>query len=261
MRAGVRFWLAYVGDTRLVDITEQHIRGFVLRLRTAGRSDGTIKLRLMALYNVCRFVHRDVSALPIGRYRDFIKLAKVRVVMRPLSVDEEARLLSVAKPWQRDLIVFAIETGLRRSEQHHLRWGNVADDRTTLTVRGKGNKVRTVALSRRAREVLARQPAGKPVDRVFANSLRGLEWWSALFVKTGVPPARWHDLRHTYGTRYIQRGGNVVLLSRNLGHASIAMTQVYANVVAADQVAEQRRIDGALEAPNLDADGPKDADH
>ena len=36
--------------------------------------------------------------------------------------------------------------------------------------------------------------------------------------------AAYNDLRHTFATRFVERGGNVVLLSKILGHSTISIT-------------------------------------
>ena len=38
------------------------------------------------------------------------------------------------------------------------------------------------------------------------------------------PKLRWHDLRHSFAPLLIAQGGNVVFVSRQLGHASPSIT-------------------------------------
>ncbi len=47
-----------------------------------------------------------------------------------------------------------------------------------------------------------------------------------------------HSLRHTYALRALRHGGNVVAVSKLLGHASIATTQRYLDHL---QLSELRR--------------------
>lgn len=47
----------------------------------------------------------------------------------------------------------------------------------------------------------------------------------------GLPKVRFHDLRHTYATLSIQNGDDIKIVSRNLGHATVAFTMdVYGHV-------------------------------
>ncbi len=53
---------------------------------------------------------------------------------RWLTEDEEARLFAVAVPWVREVVIFAIHTGMRRGEILALTWAGVDFTRRTVTV-------------------------------------------------------------------------------------------------------------------------------
>ena len=40
-----------------------------------------------------------------------------------------------------------------------------------------------------------------------------------------IRPIRFHDLRHTFATRYLAKGGDITHLSLILGHSSVKITQ------------------------------------
>lgn len=65
----------------------------------------------------------------------------------------------------------------------------------------------------------------------FYNKNRGVE-------KTGV-----HRWRHTFAKQWILSGGNVVTLSRLLGHSSLDITQNYLNLLISDLAKEVDEID------------------
>ncbi|MDQ3612185.1 MAG: site-specific integrase, partial [Actinomycetota bacterium] len=53
--------------------------------------------------------------------------------------------------------------------------------------------------------------------------------------RTGLPPIRFHDLRHTYATLALQAGVSVKVVSTRLGHASIGITlDTYSHVLPDD---------------------------
>ena len=54
----------------------------------------------------------------------------------------------------------------------------------------------------------------------------------------GVETTGIHRYRHTFAKQWILNGGNVVTLSRLLGHSSLEITQNYINLLVSD-VAEQ----------------------
>jgi integrase len=45
----------------------------------------------------------------------------------------------------------------------------------------------------------------------------------------GLPKIRFHDLRHTFATRLVQSGVDIITVQHLLGHAKISMTARYAH--------------------------------
>jgi integrase len=53
-----------------------------------------------------------------------------------------------------------------------------------------------------------------------------------------IPSITPHALRHTFGTRWLQAGGDIYKLSKILGHSSVAVTEAhYAHLLKEDLVA------------------------
>jgi integrase len=44
----------------------------------------------------------------------------------------------------------------------------------------------------------------------------------------GIRPIKFHDLRATYASLYVAKGGNIYEVSKILGHQNVSMTQKYA---------------------------------
>jgi integrase len=50
--------------------------------------------------------------------------------------------------------------------------------------------------------------------------------------RAGVPPIRFHDLRHTHATMMLVQGVHPKMVSERLGHATVAMTlDTYSHVI------------------------------
>jgi integrase len=196
--------------------------------------------------------HRDVSKLAIG--------------------PEEATQRAVEDAQDAELVRIAAYTGLRRGELIALRWRDVDFVRCAITVRravSGGVEVQSTK-SRRARQVpLTDQVAAalerlsrrgdftSPDDYVFVNRLGRRVDPTALtrrFARArdtaGLPPLRFHGLRHTYGSLLVAGGVDLVSVKAAMGHAQIATTERYLHARPASELAERftRALAGSTEA-------------
>ena len=59
-----------------------------------------------------------------------------------------------------------------------------------------------------------------------------------------IPAITPHALRHTFGTRWLQAGGDIYKLSKILGHSSVAVTEAhYAHLLKEDLVAASQQVE------------------
>jgi integrase/recombinase XerD len=157
------------------------------------------------------------------------------------------------------MIVFAIETGLRKSEQIGLVRSqvNLVKREVTLGRETKAGRGRVVPLSQRALSVLEGQLPDDPREVVFRN-LQGRgwvtieTWWDKVRNRSGIF-CRWHDLRHTFASRWLQDGGEITVLQKVLGHSTLELTMRYAHLVTENLHAETRRLDEVRRLRRLDA--------
>ncbi len=60
-----------------------------------------------------------------------------------------------------------------------------------------------------------------------------------------IPPIRFHDLRHTFATRLVRSGVDIVTVQHLLGHSNIMMTSRYAHSDADVKMDAVKRLDFA----------------
>lgn len=142
---------------------------------------------------------------------------------------------------ERLIVNILYSTGIRRGELIALQ-GNDADlSRRTLSVHGKGNKMRLVPLTSELceeislylqvreklglkGEVLLLTPSGRPLYPVFVD--RAVK--EQLSMVEGISIRRSpHVLRHTLATELLDKGAPIESIRELLGHSSLAATQVY----------------------------------
>lgn len=217
---------------------------------------------------------------------------------RRISEDEEARLLTVAPPLLRSMIITAVDTGMRQGEMLELRFGDIDGKRGLIVVRGettKSRRTRTVPISTaRLRAVLewlrldadgSQKPdealvfsdeAGKPIGRFRTAWVTAVlkahgvktEWksynWTALSAECAEQFRRinlhWHDLRHEYASRLVEKGVPLAQVRDLLGHASITTTERYDNQKLENLQAAAARLESGktFDAPARASAAPAD---
>ena len=183
---------------------------------------------------------------------------------------EEVYALVRAAAGEQDAAIFltAAFTGLRRGELLALRWRDVDFAGSTIRVRGnysegvlttpKSGKVRAVPMAPDVASALARLGDREywvgDDDLVFVGTAGGYLDGSALrrrygaaLVRAGLRQLRFHDLRHTFGTRMIAKA-DIRRVQEWMGHSSIQTTMQYLHYAPREEdaqlVAEAFRVGG-----------------
>jgi site-specific recombinase XerD len=254
-------FFAFSKAKKVSDITEEQIREFRLHLnRQAGTKVGgrmepmkrrTQNYYLIALRAFLKFLRkRGIEALSPER----IELAKVPERSLDLITPNELNRLLTAPDaksteGKRDKAILELlfSTGLRISELCALSTDDVDLTRDEFSVRGKGDKVRVVFLSDKAKTAVADylksrkdmddalfirygRKAKKGDDlRIHPRAVqRVLKHYAA---KAGITrKVTPHVLRHSFATDLLSNGADLRSVQALLGHANIGTTQVYTHV-------------------------------
>lgn len=143
----------------------------------------------------------------------------------------------------KDLVLFAINTGLRQMELITLQFDQVElNDKllilNNLNYTTKSKKIRTIPLNECAKGVIQkRMQDGVNTPLIFT---RNGEAYKPDFVshkfKYYVRKANlndkynFHSLRHTFASWLIQRGANIYYVSKLLGHSNLSVTEMYSHL-------------------------------
>lgn len=215
---------------------------YVQRIEVRPRKIATVN-RVMAwarhLFNIAiQLDWLDVS--PFKRGASLISQAAENERMRILNAEEEARLIEkCSKPVRahlRPIVVFALETAMRKSEILKLRWKDVDFEQKVIWVEGKNTKTlkpRIVPITARLRVELKKlwlQSGQNREAQVF-----GIKDFKRSFTtacrEAGLENVRFHDLRHTATTRIAAAvGGDTTKAMRITGHTQIKTFMRYNNV-------------------------------
>jgi integrase len=172
---------------------------------------------------------------------------------RYLLPEEEDKLRAVIEkncPERMPELDIAINTGMRRAEQYTADWTWVDFENRMLTVpRSKHGEKRRVYLNDVAVGALRTQwrfSEGK--GRIFAhlyqsNRTKGArEWFERALLDAGITNFRWHDLRHTFGSRLVAKGVDIYTVKELMGHKTISVTMRYAHLAPQHQLAAVQRL-------------------
>jgi len=185
---------------------------------------------------------------------------------RSITPGQAEALLRELPTHQRDVVLFALVTGLRQSNVVGLQWSHVDLDAAHAWVGADQSKNRrpiAVPLNATALTVLRRQ-IGKHPTVVFTYAGKPLGWantkaWRDALKRAGIEDFRWHDLRHTWATWHRQSGTPTHELQRLGGWRSSVMVERYAHL-APDHLAQAaNRLDRVLSGYDLATVETKDS--
>jgi integrase len=172
-----------------------------------------------------------------------IKREKDKPRTRVLTLGEETLLLEALHPRFQRFVRFALGTGCRLDEIRGIVPERDIDSmRGTVHVIGKFRKERDVPMQPDARAALEEQLEDE--RKLWKqNPQRLREVLAEGSTRAKIPSITPHVLRHTFGTRWLQAGGDIYKLSKILGHSSVAVTEAhYAHLLKEDLVAASQQV-------------------
>lgn len=211
----------FAGNLNPHKITEEKVRDWKLHLLKTYKPS-TARIYLRCLRTALNYM--KVSPNPVKA----VQMPKVEDVGRIVTPKElEALCAEVSKP-VRKAMEFTYHTGVRLGELESLKWEDIKKVRGYIhaTVRGKTGE-RTILLHPKAVKAMGKRGKGT----VF---LGARDWFgesvrlTAKALKLGR--IRWHDFRHTFATRYMEKTGDLFGLMAYCGWKSIASVKVYQHV-------------------------------
>lgn len=221
--------------TRRQEKSERHDR--LIAPPTVNFEVGTLRTFFYYLINE-RGVEMDNPCARFKHLRD----AKKKAGRRPptYSQAELDALFQHMDEFESALFATLLLTGLRKRELYFLAWRDLNFKSATLAVSGEGKigfspkdyEERTIPMPPDLVEMLSRLP--RRAEWVFPNRngkrinhlLRRLQTIAA---HAGVTGTTLHKFRHTYGTRLLEQGADIVTVQKLMGHSDIETTRKYLN--------------------------------
>ncbi len=237
--------LPAMGKLRLNEIDERLVEKFKAQQKDKELSHKTINNHLTVLHTMLRLAI-DWKLTPAMPKIKRLRVATPRIDF--LSFEEAERLEEAARgePEAFNVIVVALNTGLRLGELLGLQWDDCDLVGAKMTVRRsiwegtigtpKSGKERTVELNGKAVTALKAQrhlrgpyvwcrENGDPLDK---DILRGL--LRRARKGAGLRHFEIHTLRHSFASHLVMLGVSLKAVQELLGHSTIEMTMRYAHL-------------------------------
>ncbi len=244
-------FIEYIWDEDASKIKMIHIQDFRTYLIKKWLSPKTVNYHAVGLRSFFKFMLRnDVETLSPEK----IDLAKIPP--RRVSYLSESQIQDILEaPWifeknslkiLRDKAILATlyGTGLRVTELITLKTSDIKLNENQFSVIGKGSKLRSVFLTKDAKEKLKKYILSRSdnSEYLFISlswnsywlplSRNSVEWLVKKYAKfvwisEKVTP---HTLRHSFATSLLRRGADIRSVQALLGHSSIQTTQIYTHV-------------------------------
>jgi integrase len=153
-------------------------------------------------------------------------MARERRTARPIvSLAEEDQLLAVAPRHLADLVIAALDTGMRRGELLGQQWEHIDFTRRLLSVtRSKTPEGEAREIPLTARLLLILEPRRQTAGTVFVykgDAIADVKTaWKHAIENAGIRHVRFHDLRHTFNTRMLEAGVMQEVRKALMGHTS-----------------------------------------
>jgi integrase len=257
------------GETPIESITTPEIEAWIADV---DRSPATRTKALVLMHGIFKRA-KKVYGLPLNPVAEVEKPPTAQSGDIEVFSVEEVMALVRAAASEQDAAIYltAAFTGLRRGELLALRWRDVDFEGQVIRVRAsyadgalttpKSGKVRSVPMAPDVAEALAKLGqrkrwtgdddlvfVGRVGDYLDGRALR--RRYDAALKRADLRKLRFHDLRHTFGTRMIAKA-DIRRVQEWMGHADIQTTMKYLHYAP-------REGDAALAAEAFKVENPDD---
>lgn len=228
------YWSALWGSRTLASLTAEDIRHHLAVMLASGDyASSTVNRYRSALGRMLTLAYQadKIDRHPMKCIKKLPEAQRDRF-FTDVELQHLHQLLP-EKEWR--MVAIALGSGMRLGEQLGLKWSQIDWDSKTATIPlSKGGKVRRVTLSEEVLVLLREQFSESPYvfphadDPLHPADVRETsKWFSDRLTTAGISDASWHVLPHSFASRQLQAGTDIVTVSKLLGHSTIVTTMRY----------------------------------
>lgn len=228
-------WLG--SERNVVDLTDGLLlKQYILVLQQRNLTGKTIHtyVKHIKVYFRWLFTNGHIDSDPA---RD-LRIKYEKKIPDVLTMDEIQALIDIPSLRDRLIVCLLLDCGLRRREIISVDMADIVNGRLHVRL-GKGKKDRIVPLSEPLQDMirLYDQERDQTCPALIQTldgrrlSTQGIHTvFRRLKKKTGIERLHAHLLRHTYGTYFVDSGGDIKSLQLLMGHADVKTTETYVHI-------------------------------
>jgi integrase/recombinase XerC len=230
-------------------VSNDMVRSWVSQLIGVGMASVSVRRKISSLRSLYRYALKEklISKNPLTALPQLKLSKKLPIVIENDSLNAILDGLADDADYQQNLdyiiICILFGTGIRRAELIGLKEDNVDLVQRQIKVLGKRNKERVIPITEELTAQMAKFIDIKRIhqlgmDYLLVNKKNKILYPMYIYnvVKKVLHLHKVHGkrsphiLRHTYATRLLQNGAELLSVKELLGHSSLASTQVYTHV-------------------------------
>ena len=257
-----QFYKWFDADMPLEDFDKEKYEEYILYLRSYIKNDISINSYLRDLITTAHFWMNE-------GYIERFKMTAIKTTKSSIETYTDEELVKLLKKpdlkkcgfaeYQSWVMTnFLFSTGMRQRSLNNIKIKDLDLDNKIINVRiTKNRKPLVIPMELTLQNILIeylKYRQHKTTDdylftNIFGEQLNKSTGYHRLYEYNkarGVETTGLHRYRHTFAKNWVLNGGNVVVLSRYLGHSSLDITQNYINLLVSDigkQVEEMGMLD------------------